>query len=478
MLQGPRFPGPAAHASTLAGLKDRTIPTGIIWWTAAGILVAVLVGMQMVAPIDALSWLSALGLAHSALVFWEHGGSRVTAAGAFAVATGAFAYFPGLYLSFSPGRDDQPGRLLAAVCTVYFGQVITYYAAWARLRAPVVSPTQPGDPRVLRWTLWTGISMMAVGALGQQYLGMGSTTLAGAAAFTGANMAAFAVIQMGRRPALAALATIAATFGFYVAVMFTGGGRLVLGGLALALAMHLAARSRRRALKATALFALPAGIIYLAQVRAEMVAATRGASETGLESVLAPLRTFARLIMMADAGTLEMARGGTFFAALVVPVPRDLWAGKPPGLGVELAGVFRPELVRFGYSEAVLGHGEFFYNFGWPGVIVGIAVLAWFVAWLDRILARVHARPLATRRDALAQVAAVIAVAGLLDLVWTGTATYAGRAGQRLIVILLLLALFAWNPRTDRSTDALSQAPRVAWRAAPDAHRRRDIARA
>lgn len=131
-------------------------------------------------------------------------------------------------------------------------------------------------------------------------------------------------------------------------------------------------------------------------------------------------------------------------------MPRELWPDKPVGFGAQLTELYRPELLSVGHSEAALLHGEFVYNFALFGVPVAVLVVGHLVRWLDGWLNDLHATPPASVRVLIKQAVAVVASAGLLDLVWVGTYTYVERAGFACAVLALIYLMTALPASHDR----------------------------
>lgn len=389
----------------------------------------------------ALMLLSSIGVVFSTVSFWRHGGARITAPGIYALGTAMFCYFPGFYL-VATGRADLTLPLLTATGSVYIAHVLSHHLFWRKsaVEEPADRASAEGTSSA-GWLVLLGVVLMAIGNYVEHTWELGAASLAGATAFVGATVVAYGALAAGKRLTPIALVIAAAALITYAATMFSGGGRLVLGALGLGFALMLNRRAERPWVKVGLLGILPVGLLALVQYRADLVAATRGGRETGFESVTAPLTTFARILQLGEAGQLDFAFGKTLWAALVVPVPRALWPEKPVGLGAELTGILRPELLPVGQSEAILLVGEFYYNLGWAGVVLlGVAV-AIAIRKLDALLFRVETQSGRGRSATIKHIIVVVATAGLVDLVWAGMSTYAARAGLRIIVLVLLLLI-------------------------------------
>lgn len=229
----------------------------------------------------------------------------------------------------------------------------------------------------------------------------------------------------------------------YLNTQFAGYGRLVVVSLVLLPALLLGLRMPDRRLKVLLLVGAPLLVSRLSQVREEVVAAAYGSDATlggdSPDSTVSPLRTFSRLIF--EQHSYERGYGETFWSGITVFVPRAWWEGKPSGFGAVLTQELEPNLVPVGHSMAALAQGEWFYNFGWVGLVLMVPVVGAFVRWVDRGLEGVHERVTGEGRRIVVVAALALVIAGLPDLVWNGTGTYVTRLGFRLIFLMPLLLL-------------------------------------
>lgn len=230
----------------------------------------------------------------------------------------------------------------------------------------------------------------------------------------------------------------------YVAVLFSGFGRLGLAALALGCFMATNMVRPKRWHKIALLAAVFPGLLVGGLVRAEqgglMEVASRG---EGLASVYIPLTIF-RNLSVADtdpnAESFPRQWGATALAPAVVLVPRDLWEGKPAGLGTEVAYFFVPQYAVSGHTLPPTAYGEWYVNFGWFGLVPMAVVGAAVLVYLDRLFRRSLTRPDRSTAGALRTVAILVAASGLVNYVWGSSFTFAERSG---ISIVLALAL-AW----------------------------------
>jgi hypothetical protein len=177
----------------------------------------------------------------------------------------------------------------------------------------------------------------------------------------------------------------------------------------------------------------------------------------GLESVVSPLQSFASLLDHNNLGMLPYGWGHTFWAALVALVPSSVWSGKPVGFGAELVPILNPELVGTGQSDAALFAGEWLFNFGLPGLLLMVPAAGLAIRGLDHVLARSMSLPIDSRRAVVRYSAAVVAAAGLIDLMWVGSFTYVARTGSRLLILAAVFVILAWRTKPPQHAGKPSQ---------------------
>lgn len=383
--------------------------------------------------------LALLGVLHSASGFYRHGGPRITPPGVLLFGMLIFGYFPTLYYAwveqeFTPVSYEVRG--LVALLAFQFG----LYPLW--------SVTDRRVPDMLRTTApasaWVpGVSLGVASLLGGVLISALEIAalwpLAQPAGYGGVVLIALSVVQARRRVNFLVLLLIASLFAIFVVLLFTGGGRIVLGSLGLALAMATGFVWRPAFVKPVILAALPPVLAILARVRADSVANPfTGYQESGVESVVRPQRLFFKLIEDSRAGYIVPGNGETFLASAVSWVPREFWTDKPVGLGTTLTQLYRPDLLSVGHSEAGLLHGEFVYNFGLWGLVLGTLVVGFAVWWLDVWVTALHELEVRSTSTLIVQALGITLTAGMVDLVWVGTFTYVARAGFTCAVLGIL----------------------------------------
>lgn len=399
--------------------------------------------------------LALLGIAHSVVGFLKHGGRRISAPGVFLLGMALFGFFPTIYyvsvLGAQPHALEVPGLTLLLTSQVFL------YAIWRQWSNAegVLSPVT-ASRSVTAMGAGCGAVLLGFAVLAQWQGVAALGSLTRAIGYAGVVLLAVSLVRSSRRISVRELLALAALFLIFFLLIFEGGGRLVLGSLAIALALAVGARSRPAFLKPLAVAVLPPAVYVLAQFRAESRRNfATGYEESGIESVVWPQRMFLDVLDGVTSGSLPLAGGQTFLNSLVVWVPREVWAEKPVGLGTELTAIYKPHLLSQGHSEAAMLQGEFVYNFSAVGILLMVVVCGWAVLKLDRMLLSLQASRADTPVHLVAHAAVVVLVACLLDLVWVGSWTYLERAGFAVAVLAVLyvalLVLAPKNTQVDRS---------------------------
>ncbi|XKH56914.1 hypothetical protein LG293_01795 [Citricoccus nitrophenolicus] len=433
--------------STTAVARDRSgmlALIGALTWIGIGAAVTFLDTNSALQTL-VLSWMTIL---FSAWVFLRHGGPYITAAGVWSICSGLFVGFAGVYWQSMNPHDPA---MVRAVGLAFLAHAFMYYGFWRGRQFHVPQTTGETNPDALRGLFPVGFLLLAAGT-GLSILGI-AEVIAGPAAFTGIILLVIAVVTGGRRRMKVIPLLFTGTLALvYTRFVFSGFGRIVLAALAFSIVMVLAMKYRTYWLKFGTLIVLPPALVVLIEQREQFGLVQYGASLDGLGSIVEPLRQFS--VMLAQP-VYEYAFGSTFWAAAVTHVPSALWEGKPDGFGLEIGWIYNPSLASIGGTLAALSHGEWIYNFGPLGlilmaVLIGLAIRFLDVSFLKRVASGIN-----VRRDALVLTALVIAGGGMTDLFWGGTHTFMGRAGTRLLILLILFALWGWlrsaQPRKTQS---------------------------
>lgn len=394
----------------------------------------------------ALTGMGVLQLIFGAWVFWTHGGRQITAAGVYSMSGAIFVGFAAIYYAALYG-SDVPHAVYVATVLCYFSHVAMYALFW-RTSYPAghavarVCPTE----QLTAWLAKTGLVLL-VTAVAARLAGI-EVVIISSMAFVSVVFFACASFNHPGGPAGRPWYLFAAAISLvlYIVIFFSGFGRLILGTLGLVIAVTACRCFRHRSAKLITLASLPGALLVFGAIRVafmqELYPENTDTENNGIESVISPLFTFGQIIEGIGGGTIDYGYGSTFVATLFLEVPRVLWEGKPIGFGAVLAELLlKKGTYAAGTSLAALSPGEWFYNFGIPGIVAMVAVLGLAIRWLDGVLHKVLTRPLGTRNDVLALAATLVAVASMSDLMWVGTFTFNERAGTRLLVILAIALL-------------------------------------
>lgn len=408
-----------------------------------------------VSHIVALQAISVAAAAFGIWIFWTHAGRYISAVGIYSLAMAVFAGYAGW--SNATRRPDHIRWIdVLAILLIYSTHVLTWLLFWRSSDQPF-GEGQPRyiAPSVRKWGISVGVALMVVGAfLGGTFGSLGP--LPQSAAFVGTLIAGTAVIteRKQRQPNPLRVMAGAAFFAAYVAIMFNGGGRLVIAGLGITLAMATSGSFPDRRVKFALVASILPALFIFGSIRADGVY-IRTVDE-GLGSAVEPLAVFGDVILLERDGGVQPFHGSTFAVSLVAQVPGALWESKPAGFGTVLTEYFKPHQLQTGHSMAALSHGEWWWNFGWLGMILMIPATGVVLRWGDKLLARAYSKPSRTPRDLLHLAFAATLASGLLDYFWVGSFTYAARTVTRLLVTAgLVLVVTATHKRSSSTSDAV-----------------------
>jgi hypothetical protein len=277
------------------------------------------------------------------------------------------------------------------------------------------------------------------------------SNLSGGFTFAGTVVAALGAASAQSRLALLLPAGL---FTWTVVVGWSGSGRLAILQLTVALLLVFCYRTgmHRRVVKwAVALAVVPAlaigGLVEINRRTTERGLLTRQedfAFGDGLSSMKSPLLMLGQILEGREEDAIPLHWFETFFATLVLPIPRSLWAQKPDGFGRELARNFNYEKwATSGHSDAALLPAEFVWGFGLAGLLVGVPLIVFLLRIIDTGLDRYAGLVLKPGEGRLAVVPWSILSAGVLSLWWAGTFTFWARTSLALIGVVFLY-LVAW----------------------------------
>jgi O-antigen/teichoic acid export membrane protein len=386
-------------------------------------------------------------IATGCAIFLTHGGRRITAAGVYSLAAGVMAGASLWYWSATLPLNATPVTVFICGLSVYVSSVLMYVLFWRSTSAMVAAASEPHPPissGCARMLGTVGAVLFVIGAALRHLHGIG--TLPSASADIGVVMFSSAVVLSDKGGFLRTPLRIVVLTGVLIAyylVAFSGYGRLRLVALAASVAM-VAQYRRRLRIKALAIAALvPTLLVFgaIGEARAQVRAASPSyhAPVDGLNSLINPLEHFAQLV---DTHRTS-GHGSTFLAELVTPVPRVLWPHKPVQLGRRLAFLTEAKTASASnLSVVTLIQGEWFYNFGWLGLLLMTLVVGAAIRWLDRRLVVSSKSEAPERQRILGYITLAIVVGSGTDLAWGGTATWVNRDLQRLII---LVPIIGWS---------------------------------
>jgi hypothetical protein len=384
--------------------------------------------------------------------FWRHGGRQITAAGLLCLSCAVMVGYTGIYWSINLS-GEFPGSLYAATLICYFSTIAMYAVFWVGTEAsfPQVEPPVESESQAL-WAVRVGLVLVVAGIFLHVAHAPGDPELGGVA-FDGVLLLALGLVSLPGRSHLrrsrGAVAGVA--FLLYYELIFTGSGRLVVATLGLGVIAVLCRTYRGRFLKGLVLIAAPPALLYAGYIRSKAPTSS-AVAQNGFDSIVTPLSYFGKLIALNASGQLRLGHGSTFVATAVAAVPRSLWANKPVGFGAVLTQIFEPTLVSAHESLAGLAAGEWYFDFGFVGIIVMVLALGAFVALIDRKLLVDLGRPLDARGRIIGRLCLIILVVGFPDLYWVGTFTYVSRLVPRIAVVGILYALWGWRVPSVRRT--------------------------
>jgi hypothetical protein len=382
-------------------------------------------------------------------IFLHHGGRRITAAGVYSLTTGLMCGCGVWYWAGVAPDNTSRGSIFVAALSIYISSALMYALFWQRAAtAAAPEPSKPIPAGVASGLRAAGIALAAFGLIIQRTdwlpAARSQATLAQAAAEVGVVLFAASYVLSGRslsrspfRVGMAAAAVL-----IYYFLIFSGFGRLRLAALVIAICVIAQQRTSTRLLKPMAVAAvIPALLVFAAVGRARTSDDPRTAhsSGSGLGSLVNPIATYGSLIdqHITDGG------GSTLTAEAVILVPRAVWPNKPVQLGRTLAVRLAPEIAAVSsLSMAAMPQGEWYYNFGWLGVVIMMLALGLIIRWLDRWLASCSGRDLAERHAIYLFIAVAVLVGSISDLAWGGTATWIGRNMQRAVVLVPVVVWF------------------------------------
>lgn len=422
----------------VARLSARVLPVTAILWAVAG-----LVGTLLDQPVGmdghslSIVSLSMVTMGFGGWVFIRNGGTRITAAGLYCLASSFFVGFAGLWWWYRGADTDS----------VHVGVLVGWWTTFAMWLLFWQTPGKHARLRLTsragtRWGIRTGLLTCAVGVL------LASAHVGSIVQLTlgGLSLVVVAMVlhwTKGDKIVVPLILTVL-VLGFFWFFTFSGAGRLNIVSTGFVAVVLISLRLKTALVKAGVVLASVPALLALALVQNGYSAGST--LDSGLGSVVNPLTYFGDLTQALGQGTFALGKGDSFVPTFLFFVPRALWPGKPAGLGSVLTGILKPGYQDSGYSLAALSQGEWFYNFGWLGLVIMVGVVGLAVRSLDKLLLRVCI--VQSRRDLLVMTAVLILVAAIPTFVWVGSFTYVSRTGQQLAVLVILAAPLASRTRS------------------------------
>lgn len=369
-----------------------------------------------------------VGLFGSA-IFLFHGGSRITVAGLYGAASALFFGYSGWVVTSIDGPNGATTTVLASVALTLCGTIA--FLAPAPLAVHQVRLV--GASAIIFACIAAMLGLIAV-------RGAAPALLAEGAAFMATVVLTFA-IAFGTTRGRLALLLVLPMLAVYTTLFHGGSGRLRLIGLLGCLALIVSARYPRYWHKIAAVAAVPTGLQLLAVYRLNVQSdsGTSVSSNSGLESMYAPLRAFSALVRAQAEQGWPMALGSSFVTVPFAVLPESLkpdWI--PEAFNYELVALSDPELFDTGFSTAGSWVGEWWWNFGVVGVVLCAILTGPLLNALDRVWSQAALKAPSSGKWALIA-CGVLGVAGTVgDLAWGGSHTWIVRGIARLPLLLLL----------------------------------------
>ncbi|MEO6629638.1 MAG: hypothetical protein ABIP03_13850 [Aquihabitans sp.] len=410
-------------------------------------------------PKQALLCIAALSVAWTSTTVKRAGGPYLLPSSVVHLASMVFVGFASYYLSIL-GSVTSPDKLRVTAMILFSASVVMEIVRSTLLLRWRVVWTGPGPGRrpfresSPRHFLAKAVLLLAIARL--PFMIALNSELANAIGLVGLFMVALAGIGMRGRvrwggDLLLVIGSLSLTI-VWVALVFTGGGRLTVAGLGIAIALIWNVNKPSRWFKGLILLAVPIFMIAAGINRADLIESKYGVTEegglvssgAGLYSVYDPLDRFSTIVLepgFPGGESIGPRYGATAINALMMPIPRSMWKGKPVGFGSEVTALMAPQMVSIGQSFSVLSFGEGYANFGWAGVALVPLGFGWLMAALDRRHANLVNQPFTTSDDWWRMVALACLINSLGDLYWGGLFTFYTRGGMAFLITIVVWKL-------------------------------------
>lgn len=223
--------------------------------------------------------------------------------------------------------------------------------------------------------------------------------------------------------------------------IFHGFGRLVIAVIATGVISIVSFHFRHSGIKISLLIGASVALPILAAARLDFLEESRGSTPSdseGIGSVVGPIIAFARVIQASWSSLLHPSWGSTYFDAITLWIPRELWPAKPQGFGAEMVPITKPyQVSSSGFSDAALFGGELVWNFGVVGSFCVLPIIVLILSILDRQLL---SDSFAENDPAgfIYRVLIIALSASVLNFIWAGSNLYVGRLQIMLACLLLM----------------------------------------
>ena len=432
--------------------------------------------MAVPSPSGALLCLMALSLGWTASTVFVSGGPFLLPSSVMYLASSVFVGFACYYLVVL-GSTTELSSLRVTAMIVYVATVMIDLVRSAFILRWGLTWPGPDRSRPRRFTgkpprpfALKGVALILISRAPQ--LVVLNYELANAVGMVGVLMVVMSGLALRNRvrwggDLVLILASLALPL-FWTSLVFSGGGRLTVAGLAVAVAMIWNVVRPSRWFKVALLLAVPVAMLLGGMNRAQLIEEKYGVTDgtqlakQGMYSVYDPLDRFATVVQEPDHPSGEKIGpryGATFLNALMMPIPRSMWEGKPIGFGAEVTALMAPSMVRLGQSFSTLAFGEWYANFGWFGVAAMPLAFGWVVALIDRRHAAIVNEEQTTIDSWWRMVVLVCLVASMGDLYWGGTFTFFTRGGMAALVALMM-----WKFSTRRTSVTAAPSPVTPYR--------------
>lgn len=415
-----------------------TLITVIVWL----LVYLVLLGGSVAATTSASAATSLLpalvALLFALYGFIVQGKDEVNFSSVFSYAVALFIFFPAVYCAlglYAGAAAITPTSMLVIVTATVFMQagVIIASPSAPRIGTPLRVSRSMGKGLV-----WISVLLMAFACV---CIAVNLAPLATAAGSLAIYLAAEYVLASKGSFRKVLGAVILAVFSLiFLEVLFTGFGRLLLGAIGVGVIVLASWRARNRVLKWAMVISTIPGLIYMSNSRLQYLDELRGTSaaqDEGIGSVIIPFISLGKIWDRMTGGQIAPSGGESFFATLTLWIPKAVWPDKPVGFGAEIIPVVAPHLVGVpGYSDSATILGELLWGFGPFFALVGVLGLILIIRSADSWLEKQRMAAVSGVDRVMRDMLSVVLIAGLLNLVWGGTFTFASRALPQLALIV------------------------------------------